>query len=289
MATGTSSSFEGRTVVVTGSASGMGAATMARLRADGDRVIGVDLRDAEVIADLSTPAGRRHAVAEILRLTDGRLDGLVCAAGLGPVRGRERLILEVNFSGAVELIEGLHRALARAGTAKVVVIGSNSTTTTPLVPRAAVRALLAGDPERAQRRVRWPATTSAPFSYAASKLALTSWVREQAVEPRWIGAGVRLNVLAPGAIATPMLSEQLSGPDAGNVKRFPIPAGNPAGPELIAEWTAMLLSPAADYLVGSIVTVDGGSEALFRATDWPRPVPLRAMPRFLRLMFGRRH
>ena len=47
-----------RTIAVTGSASGMGAATRAVLEADGQRVIGVDLRDAEVVADLSTAEGR---------------------------------------------------------------------------------------------------------------------------------------------------------------------------------------------------------------------------------------
>src|SRR5690606_18906605 len=54
-----------RTIVVTGSASGMGAATRAALEADGDRVIGVDLRDAEVVADLSIAEGRRAAVEAV--------------------------------------------------------------------------------------------------------------------------------------------------------------------------------------------------------------------------------
>jgi len=66
-----------RVTAVTGSASGIGAAVRARLEADGERVLGVDLRDAEVTADLGTPAGRRTAVAAIGAACAGRLDGLV--------------------------------------------------------------------------------------------------------------------------------------------------------------------------------------------------------------------
>ena len=51
------------TIAITGSAGGIGAATRARLEADGHRVIGVDVRDAEVIADLATAAGRGAMVA----------------------------------------------------------------------------------------------------------------------------------------------------------------------------------------------------------------------------------
>ena len=55
-----------RTYVVSGSASGIGAATAALLRDRGDRVVGVDLRDADVVADLSSARGRTAAVAGVL-------------------------------------------------------------------------------------------------------------------------------------------------------------------------------------------------------------------------------
>ncbi|MEX3766300.1 NAD-dependent epimerase, partial [Mycolicibacterium fortuitum] len=76
------------TYAVTGSASGMGRAAAERLRTDGHRVIGIDLRDAEVIADLSTAQGRSDAAAEVLALAEGRLDGAVMAAGVGPLPDR---------------------------------------------------------------------------------------------------------------------------------------------------------------------------------------------------------
>lgn len=72
------------TYAVTGSASGMGAASAARLREAGHRVVGVDLRDADVTADLGTADGRRHAADEILRLCGGALDGVAAVAGVGP-------------------------------------------------------------------------------------------------------------------------------------------------------------------------------------------------------------
>ena len=55
------------TYCVTGAASGIGAATKAKLEADGHRVIGVDLRDADVVADMSTPEGRQSAVDGVAR------------------------------------------------------------------------------------------------------------------------------------------------------------------------------------------------------------------------------
>ncbi|GAA4188619.1 hypothetical protein GCM10022252_24190 [Streptosporangium oxazolinicum] len=72
------------TYAVTGSASGMGAAVTERLRSAGHSVIDVDLRDADLIADLATPQGRSAAAAGILERSGGVLDGAVVAAGIGP-------------------------------------------------------------------------------------------------------------------------------------------------------------------------------------------------------------
>lgn len=274
-----------RTYAVTGSASGMGAAVVERLRAAGHSVVTVDIQEADVVADLSTPEGRRAAVEKVLAECDGRLDGAVLAAGLGPTAGRERArtITQVNYLGVVELLDGWRDALAAADDAKVVVFGSNSTTTVPLVPGAAVRALLAGDAERALRAYRVFGRQAPTFAYAASKIAVSSWVRRNATRAEWIGRGIRLNAIAPGAVLTPLLEKQLANPaEARQVRRFPVPAGGFGDPGHLADWVVLMLGEAADFMVGSVVFVDGGTDALLRPDDWPRPMPLRRVPAFVK-------
>lgn len=271
------------TYAVTGSASGMGAAVVARLAAEGHRVIGVDLREADVTADLATPAGRRAAAAAVLDRAGGVLDGAVLAAGLGPAPGRDRarLIAEVNVLGVTELLDAWRPALAAAERAKVVVFASNSTTTVPLVPARVVRALVEGDVERAVARLRVFRGAAPTFAYAASKIAVSRWVRRHAVSPAWAGAGIRLNALAPGAIMTPLLEQQLATPaEARRIKAFPVPVGGFGDAGQLADWVVFMLSDAADFLCGSVVFVDGGSDAWFRADDWPRPVPARQLRRY---------
>jgi len=271
------------TYAVTGSASGMGGAVVRKLRAAQHTVIGVDIRGADVVADLSTPAGRRGGAADVLAACAGRLDGAVLAAGLGPTPGAERSITEVNYFGVVELLQAWQPALAAAEDAKVVVFASNSTTTVPAVPGRAIRALLAGDTEKALRAYRMFGRYSPPMAYAASKIAVSRWVRRNAVTAQWAGAGIRLNALAPGAIMTPMLEEQLATPsEAKVVREFPVPIGGFGDAEQLADWVIFMLSESADFLCGSVVFVDGGSDAYFRPDDWPRAVPARKLVSYLR-------
>ncbi|WP_101948867.1 SDR family oxidoreductase [Mycobacterium sp. 3519A] len=269
---------------VTGSASGMGRQAAEKLKAAGHTVIGVDVKEADVVADLSTPDGRRSAADAVLTAAGGRLDGAVLAAGIGPTPGPDgpRRIFEVNYLGVVDLLQVWRQALAATGRAKVVVIGSNSTTTTPVVPRRTVRALLAGDADRAARSVRLLGPAAPSLSYAASKIAVSHWVRRTAVTRDWAGQGIRLNALAPGAIMTPLLEKQLSMPrEAKAVRAFPVPIGGFGDPGQLADWMLFMLSDAADFLCGSVIFVDGGSDAYFRANDWPRSVPARRLPTYL--------
>lgn len=275
------------TYVVTGSASGMGRAVVDQLVTAGHTVIGVDIQQADVVADLSTAPGRRAAAEEVLARTGGVLDGAVLAAGLGPEPGRGRvpLIVEVNYFGVVELLEAWRPALAAGDRAKVVVFGSNSTTVVPAVPRRVVKALLSRDVDKALRTLRLFGKAAPTLAYAASKIAVSHWVRREAVTRDWAGAGIRLNALAPGAIRTPLLEQQLATPaEAKRLKAFPVPIGGFGDPDQIASWVSFMLSDAADFLCGSVVFVDGGSDAWFRADDWPRPVPVRRIPAYVSRM-----
>ncbi|MBF8193510.1 SDR family oxidoreductase [Nonomuraea sp. K274] len=269
---------------VTGSASGIGAAVTGRLRAAGHSVIEVDLHDADILADLGTPEGRSAAGAGVLERSGGVLDGAVLAAGIGPSPGpdRPRKIAQINQLGTVELLTALRPALAASGDARAVVFGSNSASVTPGVPRRVIRALRAGEIDRAVRTLRLFGPVAPNIAYAASKIAVTDWARRAAVTPAWAGAGIRLNVLSPGPVQTPLLDEELANPAAARAFRaFPIPIGGVGDPGHLADWVMTMLSPAAAFLCGSVIVVDGGSEAWLRAGEWPRPVALRQVPRYL--------
>ena len=259
-----------RTTVVTGSASGMGAANKARLEAEGHRVIGVDVRDADVIADLSTPEGRQAAIAGVTDLADGSIDGLVTWAGLSGLTDRPgRLVAAVNYFGTVEVMDGLRPLLAAGDAPAAVVVSSNSTSIQPGVPMALVDALRAGDEPAA---LTVADETDSFAAYPASKLAVARWCRAASVTDEWAGAGIRLNAIAPGAVETPLLDASRSDVTVGEfVDALPIPAGGPASPDDIVGVVSFLLGPDARFLVGSFLVVDGGSDALIRTDAVPVP------------------
>lgn len=256
------------TVCITGSASGMGRATATRLRDRGHTVIGVDVRDADVVADLGTPEGRTAAVAAIESASGGVLDGFAPFAGLGGLPDRAgSLVASVNYFGTAALLPALRPLLARGTNPSAVVIGSNSTTCQPDFPEDLVEALLAGDEPAARTLADGYGSVA---TYPASKLALTRWVRRNAPGPEWAGAGIRLNVVAPGLVETPLAAEQKADPTmAPLIAGFPIPIGRGGRPEELAALVEFLLGPDSTFFVGSIVLCDGGTEALLRPDDWP--------------------
>jgi len=255
------------TFVVTGSASGIGAATRERLEKQGERVIGVDLHRAEIVADLGTPAGRDLAVERIGALSGGALDGLVPCAGLCGLPDRPgSALVAVNYFGTVDLLARLRPLLAARGGAAVA-ISSNSVTTQPGVSRALVDACLSGD-EALARRVGDEVGSIA--AYPATKIGVARWVRRHAPGPEWIGAGIRLNAIAPGMTDTAMIEEGRRDPTIGPLlDAFPLPVGRMARPEEMAALIGFLLGPDGRFFVGSLLFNDGGTDALLRADDYP--------------------
>ncbi len=253
------------TVVVTGSAGGMGRALRARLEAKGATVIGVDVAGGEIDADLATAAGRAAMVAEVGERAGGAIDGLVVAAGITHDDGAP--VVAVNYFGAIATLTGLRPLLAASGGGSAVAIGSNSSTTQPALPLELVERCLAGDEGAALA-----AAGDGISAYGATKLALARWVRHQATTDEWIGAGIRLNAIAPGFITTPMTEgteEFVFG--LGDV--YPIPAARPGRPEEVAAVAELLLFDDGAFFCGSVLCMDGGTDAAVRADDWPTARP----------------
>ncbi|MFE6508401.1 SDR family oxidoreductase [Nocardioides sp. NPDC057767] len=254
-----------RTIAVTGSASGIGAALVSILEARGDHVITVDRVDAMVVADLATPGGRAAAVAAVAERCDGVLDGLVTCAGTSVP---SPLMVEVNYFGTVELVLGLQPALAASKAGRVAVVGSISGTQ----PNDAemVDLCLAGRTADATVRAEVLVEKGAPtLIYPSTKSALARWARSTCVSPGWADAGIPLNVIAPGVILTPMSVGLIDDPTMRAVMdaAVPMPLNGYAQPEAPAELLAWLVSEANSHVTGQVVYVDGGAEATLRPAD----------------------
>jgi NAD(P)-dependent dehydrogenase (short-subunit alcohol dehydrogenase family) len=252
---------------ITGAGSGIGAATRARLEKAGHTVVGIDLKNAEVIADLSTADGRSAAIKAVLDQSKGSLDGLLTAAGVGPPFDAERMV-SINWFGSEALLTGLRPALAKSQHGQVVAISSNSTTTMPDLPAELVDACLALDEPLARSLAKKHGDGN---TYGASKTAVARYVRRNAPTADWAGAGIRLNAIAPGATLTPLLQAGLDSAEYGPaIKAFPVPTGDFGAPDEIAAWIEhMLIGDGCRFMCGSLVFVDGGTDAMVRADAWP--------------------
>jgi len=248
-----------RVAAITGSASGIGAATRARLEAEGWRVIGVDLTGQEVDADLSTPEGRAQACAEVIEASDGRLDGLVPGAGVGPTEPKGSIVA-ANFFGAMAVLDGLFDTLRQGEQPAAVLICSNSISLIPVKDPTLLDLMLAGHEAAA---VAASDGFDGSTIYALTKSALARAARSRA--QAWGEAGVRLNLVAPGPVRTPLLQATRDDPELGPyVDLLPIPRGHEAEPSEIAGPVVFLLGPDAANIHGSLLFADGGTDALLR-------------------------
>ncbi|MFI4935189.1 MAG: SDR family oxidoreductase [Caulobacterales bacterium] len=263
-----------RTYVVTGAASGIGAATARLLRERGGRVIACDLHDADVIADLTTPEGRAALAQGVARLSGGRIDGIVANAG----GGSPETSLQLNFFGAVATLEGL-RPLLGASPAPRAVAVSSVASLRPALP-GLVEACLAMDEARTIAIARaafeaadpgrpranpMPAATQAPLDlYGNAKQALQRWCRKAAPGPDWAGAGIALNAVALGFFDTPAAAYVLSDPQtsAAMAAMTPLRGAYPGRPEEAAAVLAWCVSAENSQMTGQVLYVDGGIECL---------------------------
>ena len=245
----TSFSLEGRTALVTGARRGIGAAIAAGYAAAGAELI-LMARDAAledtleaikqhggdasvVIADFADPAAVERAATEI---ADNRtVDILVNNAGTirrAPAAATTTAdwqhVIDVNLNSTWAVTWPIGAAMAERRTGKIVTIAS----------------LLSF-----QGGITVPA-------YTASKHAVAGLTRALANE--WGPAGVQVNAIAPGYIATDNTTELRADPDREAAIRQRIPAGRWGRPEDVVGAAVFLASAAADYVNGHVLAVDGG-------------------------------
>jgi NAD(P)-dependent dehydrogenase (short-subunit alcohol dehydrogenase family) len=260
-----------RTCVVTGSASGIGAATARRLADAGARVIGCDLHDAEVIADLATEPGRAALADGVARLSGGRVDAVIANAGGGPAE----TMLQLNFFGAVATLERLRPLLAKSDAPRAVAVSSISAIREDTA--GLVEACLGMD-EQAAVAAAWrayetgalgaandgmPDVAQAPLAlYGAAKQALQRWCRRAAPTDAWAGAGITLNVVALGFYDTPAAAYVLGDPQtrAAMAALSPLAGSFPGRPEAAGALLAWLAGPENTQMTGQILFADGGFE-----------------------------
>jgi NAD(P)-dependent dehydrogenase (short-subunit alcohol dehydrogenase family) len=209
----------------------------SRLQADGWRVVGIDRRDAapDGVDLLVGDAGDAGLLAQAVDRCDGSVHALVCSAGIppsGPWDSRDHWdeVIRVDLTAPYEALRVCLPALATAG-GSAVLVGS-----------------IVGAVEGS---LRSPA-------YAAAKAGLEGLARSMAVVAAPIG--VRVNVVAPGAVDTDF-DERLLPDDA----RIDVALRRMGTAEEVASIVAFLIGPEAAYVTGAVWTVDGGRAVLSTA------------------------
>lgn len=241
--------LSGRIALVTGAASGIGAAIVTRLRTEGACVAGLDIdppieSDCDLIADLRDTQAVDRAVAQ-MRDTLGPPDILIHAAAAthhgGTIDTDPEVyakIFDVNVGGAVRLMRACVPTMTERKTGAILFLSSiNARFATPTLA-----------------------------AYAASKAALNNLMQTAAVQ--FAPAGIRVNAIAPASIDTPAMqasyarSGDIDAARSSNAKRHPLERIGTA--QEVAELALFLVSERASWITGSVYAIDGGAHATRR-------------------------
>ncbi len=248
---------------------------MRLLRDAGDRVIEVDIHDAEILADLGCAEGRHTAIEAIRAECGGKLSGIITCAGLGSDTLDGRRILAVNYFGTAELLLALRPDLSQAIAPAAVAVCSWAMLQ-PTLRADVLEACLAMDETRALKLIAADCVPGeSRAAYATSKSAVARLVRRLAPSADWAKAGITLNAVVPSATRTPMIAKRLATAEGARalLAAAPSPMGRIAEADDVAEVIAYLVSGRARQLTGQLVFVDGGLDAHRRPFDIIEPLP----------------
>jgi NAD(P)-dependent dehydrogenase (short-subunit alcohol dehydrogenase family) len=224
----------GEIAVVTGAAQGIGAAVADALEAAGARVARTDITG-DLRLDVTDRGSVDRALVEVAeRLGEPTI--LVNNAGINRLGPSESLsderwqeVVDVNLTGTFRCAQAAGARMLAAGRGSIVNVASISA--------------FVGMPGRA--------------AYCATKAAVVALTRVLAVE--WAARGVRVNAVAPGYVGTPMVEQAMAeGLLAEDDLAGRTPFGRVASPAEIADAVVYLASPAARYVTGQTLVVDGG-------------------------------
>lgn len=233
-------SLDGKIIIFTGAGSGIGAASVALIRARGGIAIATDVTGTETVLDVISSDAWDGVIADVVA-KHGRIDGLVSNAGVtgaGPLVDLDltefRRMTAVNVEGSflgIQKIVAQMRTQGRPAHGSIVV--TSSVMASQAVPGVA--------------------------SYAATKAALSNMARAIGIELGRKGDFIRINMVAPGGTATPMLVDAMPpGYIDDPLSWATVPLREPQRPEDIAETIAFLLSDEASFMTSAVMTVDGG-------------------------------